>query len=68
VPASVTLKTGTPGVELDEQLERRDDESIIHKKYASAFFGTDFSSRLTTRGIDTTSSMASTRRAPSRAW
>lgn len=53
VPASVTLKTGTPGVELDPRLERRDDESVVFKKYASAFFGTDLSSRLITRGIDT---------------
>jgi maleamate amidohydrolase len=53
VPASVTLKAGTPGVELDDRLERRDDESIIFKKYASAFFGTDLSSRLTSRGVDT---------------
>ena len=53
VPASVTLRAGTPGVELDPRLGRRDDEALVLKKYASAFFGTDLSSRLTARGVDT---------------
>jgi maleamate amidohydrolase len=53
VPAAVTMRAGTPGVELDERLGRRADEAVIVKKYASAFFGTDLSSRLTARGIDT---------------
>ncbi|MBX5489572.1 MAG: isochorismatase family protein [Chloroflexi bacterium] len=48
-----TLRAGTPAVELDARLERRDDEAIIVKKYASAFFGTDFISRLNARRIDT---------------
>jgi maleamate amidohydrolase len=50
---SGTLRAGTPLVELDPRLERRPDEPIVLKKYASAFFGTDLISRLTTRGIDT---------------
>jgi nicotinamidase-related amidase len=49
----VTLQAGTPGVELDPRLERRADEAIILKKYASAFFGTDFITRLNTRRVDT---------------
>ncbi len=53
VPATVTMRAGTPGIELDERLGRRDDEAVIVKKYASAFFGTDLQSRLTARGIDT---------------
>jgi nicotinamidase-related amidase len=53
VPASVTLRAGTPGVELDPRLERRADEALVVKKYASAFFGTDLASRLTARGVDT---------------
>jgi nicotinamidase-related amidase len=53
VPASATLKTGTPGVELDPRLGRRAGDSVIVKKYASAFFGTDLSSRLTARAVDT---------------
>ena len=36
-----SLAAGTPAVELDPRLERRADEAIILKKYASAFFGTD---------------------------
>jgi maleamate amidohydrolase len=53
VPASVTLRAGTPGVELDPRLGRRGDEALVIKKYASAFFGTDLASRLTARGVDT---------------
>lgn len=53
VPASRTLRTGTPEVELDGRLERREDEGIVVKKYASAFFGTDLVSRLNSRRIDT---------------
>jgi maleamate amidohydrolase len=53
VPASDTLRAGTPEVELDPRLDRRDDEGIVWKKYASAFFGTDLATRLTASGIDT---------------
>jgi nicotinamidase-related amidase len=53
VPASRTLRTGTPEVELDGRLGRRDDEGVVVKKYASAFFGTDLVSRLNSRRIDT---------------
>jgi maleamate amidohydrolase len=40
-------------VELDARLGRRDDEALVIKKYASAFFGTDLATRLTARGVDT---------------
>jgi nicotinamidase-related amidase len=53
VPATITLRAGTPGVELDPRLARQDDEALVVKKYASAFFGTDLASRLTARGLDT---------------
>jgi maleamate amidohydrolase len=49
----LTLRAGTPAVELDPRLERRENEPIIMKKYASAFFGTDLISRLNARRIDT---------------
>ncbi|HZU04621.1 MAG TPA: isochorismatase family protein [Chloroflexota bacterium] len=49
----VTLRAGTPAVELDARLGRRPDEAVILKKYASAFFGTDFISRLNARRVDT---------------
>jgi nicotinamidase-related amidase len=48
-----TLRAGTPEVEIDPRLERRPNELIIVKKYASAFFGTDLISRLTAHRIDT---------------
>lgn len=51
--ALTTLRTGEPGVELDERLDRQPGEPLIAKKYASAFFGTDLSSRLTSATIDT---------------
>jgi len=47
------LMAGAPGPLVDASLGRRDDEPVVVKKYASAFFGTDLHSRLTTRGIDT---------------
>ena len=47
-----SLKAGTRGVQLDRRLERRADEILILKKYASAFFGTDLISRLNSRRID----------------
>jgi nicotinamidase-related amidase len=53
VPASALLRTGTDAVALDERLGRREAESLVVKKYASAFFGTDLATRLTTLGIDT---------------
>jgi nicotinamidase-related amidase len=48
-----TLRAGTSAVALDDRLGRRDEEPVLVKKYASAFFGTDLATRLTTRGIDT---------------
>ena len=48
-----TLRIGTREVEIDDRLERRQDEPIIIKKYASAFFGTDLISRINSQGIDT---------------
>ena len=50
---TATLVAGTPAVELDPRLERREDEPIIVKKYASAFFGTDLIARLNSRHVDT---------------
>ena len=44
---------GTEWVDLDTILERRSDEVIITKKYASGFFGTNLVSLLNAQGIDT---------------
>jgi nicotinamidase-related amidase len=53
IGALTTLRAGTPEVEVDPALGRRDGEPVITKKYASAFFGTDLLSRLTARRVDT---------------
>lgn len=52
--AGVTaLRAGTPEVQVDPRLERKAEESLIIKKYASVFFGTDLVTRLHTLKADT---------------
>ena len=53
VPASATLRVGSPEVDQDDRLGRHEGESILVKKYASAFFGTDLLSRLNALRVDT---------------
>lgn len=48
-----TLLPHSQEVEIDASLERRPEEGVIIKKYASAFFGTDLVSRLVTNYVDT---------------
>ncbi len=48
-----TLREGTPAVEIDPRIQRDPEDSIIVKKYASAFFGTDLVSRLNSKRVDT---------------
>lgn len=48
-----TLRANTKEVNIDRRLERKPNEPIITKKYASAFFGTDLISRLNSARIDT---------------
>lgn len=50
---SSTLRVGTEGVRIDSRLESRATDSLLVKKYASCFFGTDLVSRLLVRGVDT---------------
>jgi maleamate amidohydrolase len=50
---TIDLAADTNGHEIDSRLDRRKGDSVLLKKYASCFFGTDFVSRLTSRGIDT---------------
>lgn len=50
---SSTLRAGTEGVRIDPRLDFRQTDSLLVKKYASCFFGTDLVSRLLTRGVDT---------------
>ena len=53
VPALRELRLGTEAVEVDERIAPRDDERVVLKKYASAFFGTDLETELTTHRVDT---------------
>ncbi|OXR48867.1 carbamoylsarcosine amidase [Pusillimonas sp. T2] len=50
---SATLRAGTPAVELDKRLHYQKGDSIVTKKYASSFFGTDLLSRLVAHERDT---------------
>ena len=49
----VTLKAGTDGVKVDPRLDLRPTDTLLVKKYASCFFGTDLVSRLLAHRIDT---------------
>jgi len=53
VPTLSDLQLGGRWVEIDERLGRRDDETVIVKKGASGFFGTNLASVLVSQGIDT---------------
>ena len=50
---SFSLKAGTPAVEIDPRLEMKSSDSLLVKKYASCFFGTDLVPRLTNQRVDT---------------
>jgi len=50
---SATLRAGTESVDVDPRLEFRKGDSLLVKKYASCFFGTDLVSRLLTHQVDT---------------
>ncbi|WP_254536274.1 isochorismatase family protein [Halomarina litorea] len=53
VPALRELRLGTDRVRVDDRLAPGNDERVILKKYASAFFGTDLATELTTDRVDT---------------
>jgi nicotinamidase-related amidase len=50
---SLTLRAGTPAVEIDPRLDMRASDSLLVKKYASCFFGTDLVPRLMNQRVDT---------------
>jgi nicotinamidase-related amidase len=52
VPTLGELQIGGKWVEIDPRLERRDDETIVLKKGASGFFGTNLASILVSQGVD----------------
>ena len=47
------FQAGSPQVEVDPRLERRENEPLIVKKYTSCFFGTDLLARLINLRVDT---------------
>jgi len=53
VPALRELQLGTDAVEVDDRVAPVGDERVVLKKYASAFFGTDLETELTTHRVDT---------------
>ncbi|WP_049902924.1 isochorismatase family protein [Halococcus agarilyticus] len=53
VPALRELERGTDAVAVDDRIAPIGDERVILKKYASAFFGTDLETELTTHRVDT---------------
>jgi maleamate amidohydrolase len=48
-----TLRAGTPNAEVDDRLDKRPGDTLLRKRYASCFFGTDLASRLAAARIDT---------------
>jgi maleamate amidohydrolase len=52
-PALADLQLGGRWVEIDPRLERREDETVIVKKGASAFFGTNLAAILISQGVNT---------------
>lgn len=53
VPTLGELELGGRWIDIDPRLDRRDDEVIVVKKGASAFFGTNLASILIAQGVDT---------------
>ena len=52
VPALLTLEAGSRWVEIDPRIAPREDELVLNKLFASAFFGTALSSFLAVNGCD----------------
>ena len=53
VPSLGALEVGGRWIDIDPRLERREDETIVLKKGASAFFGTNLSAILVAQQVDT---------------
>ena len=49
----VTLKKDTDGIDVDERLDFAESDTLLVKKYALCFYGTDLVSRLLAHNIDT---------------
>ena len=53
IPALAMLRSGSPSIEIDDRLVRRDDDVVIVKKRASAFPGTGLERLLRGMAVDT---------------
>jgi len=53
VPSMRELRLGSERVAVDDRIAPEGDERVVLKKYASAFFGTDLQTELTTHRVDT---------------
>ncbi|HSK16653.1 MAG TPA: isochorismatase family protein [Gaiellaceae bacterium] len=53
VPTLGDLELGGRWVEIDPRLDRREEETVLVKKGASAFFGTNLVAVLVSQGVDT---------------
>lgn len=53
IPALRELRLGSEAAQVDDRVAPLASERVLLKKYASAFFGTDLSTELTTAGVDT---------------
>ncbi|OLN21799.1 carbamoylsarcosine amidase [Domibacillus antri] len=49
----MTLRANTEAVKIDARLHSQEKDTLLTKKYASSFFGTDLTSRLTSQQVDT---------------
>jgi nicotinamidase-related amidase len=52
LPALEVLRPGSSWVEVDERLQRRENEPLIEKCWASSFFATDLAERLSALKVD----------------
>jgi nicotinamidase-related amidase len=52
-PALATLRPGSRWIEVDARLDRRAEEPVLVKLFASAFFGTELAEMLRRAGCDT---------------
>ena len=53
IPSLEILRKGSPMVEVDDRVRPLRGETVVQKKFASAFFGTNLDSHLKGRGVDT---------------
>jgi maleamate amidohydrolase len=53
IPSNDLLADGSEWLEIDERVAAREGDTLLRKRYPSCFFGTDLTTQLVARGIDT---------------